>query len=357
MTGYVLRDASRNEAKPLIGFYAESDGGKTYNALLLARAFVGPTGTIGMIETEGGRGEAYADPTEYPEFAGKDEKGNTRPSNYKVIPLRGNFSPIEYGKAISACEEAKVDAMIIDSASHEWEGEGGVLAQAAENAKTKKGLLVWQKPKIDHTRHFMLRFMQTEIPLVIVCMRAKYPMVEKANPNKGGKKEPARSEILEPKQSEDIISEMFVCGWFDKDHRFHPRKITSRTLEAIFKDGMLFNQETGKQLRAWADGRKVATTARASIPLKAADGASIAGEFATAGEWLDGFLKLVKEAPTADVTGGLWDANSELFMKIRAKADKGADQAMIERCEAVTDLIDRQTAETQEPNGGHDGDD
>src|ERR1035437_10021751 len=162
-----FRPARKSEAKPLIGLYSESGAGKTWSALLLARGFVGPQGKIGMIETEGGRGEAYM---------GREPVGE-----YLVRPIRGNFSPTEYGKAITEAEDAKLDALIIDSAWHEWESDGGVLAMAAENqVKGMKGVLVWQKPKIDHQRHFMLRLMQTPIPLVIVCMRAKYPMEQVA---------------------------------------------------------------------------------------------------------------------------------------------------------------------------------
>ena len=174
---FSFRPAKRSEAKPLIGFYAESGFGKTWSALLLARGFVGPDGKIGMIETEGGRGEANV---------GREPVGQ-----YLVRPIRGNFSPAEYGKAIAEAEEAKLDALIIDSASHEWEGAGGVLSMAADNQSNGvKGVLVWQKPKIEHQRNFMLRLMQTPIPLVIVCMRAKYPMEEV---KVEGRKEWARS--------------------------------------------------------------------------------------------------------------------------------------------------------------------
>ncbi len=104
---YQFRPATRSEAKPLIGLYSESGAGKTYSALLLARGYVGPEGRIGMIETESGRGEAYADPTEYPEIGG-----------YDVLSLRDDFSPQAYGKAITAAEQAGLGALIIDSASH-----------------------------------------------------------------------------------------------------------------------------------------------------------------------------------------------------------------------------------------------
>lgn len=229
-----FRPATRSEAKPLIGLYAESGCGKTWSALLLARGFVGPTGKIGMIETEGGRGEANV---------GREPVGQ-----FLVRPIRGSFSPEEYGKAITDAEEAKLDALIIDSASHEWEGAGGVLAQAAANdAAGKKGVLVWQQPKINHQRHFMLRLMQTPIPLVIVCMRAKYPMVQKGS-------NWARSEVLEPKQADDILFEMFVHGWIDQAHNLHVTKYTLPELSSVIVDGKPISIETGARLAAWARG-------------------------------------------------------------------------------------------------------
>lgn len=270
---YTFRPAERSQAKPLIGIYSESGCGKTYSALLLARGFVGPTGTIGMIETESGRGEAYADPREYPEIGG-----------YHVLPLRADFSPKVYGEAITAAENAKLDALIIDSASHEWEGAGGVLSMAAANqAAGKKGPLVWQMPKLDHQRHFMLRFMQTPIPLVILCMRAKYPMREVV---KNGSKEWARSDVLDPKQADDILFEMFVHGWIGPDHKFNLTKCTAKSLEPVFRSGQMLSGDTGRALAAWAAGGTVATappTDEAAAQKRFADLISRAGVAAKGG--------------------------------------------------------------------------
>lgn len=238
---YQIRPAQRAHAKPLIGLYGESGSGKTYSALLLARGFVGPEGRICMIETESGRGEAYADPTEYPEIGG-----------YDVVSMRDDFSPAAYGQAIKAVENAGVDALIIDSASHEWEGAGGVLAMAAQNqAGGKKGPIVWQQPKILHQREFMLRFMQTAIPLVILCMRAKYPMREVEIK---GKKQWVRSEDLHPKQADDILYEMFIHGWLDMQHRLHVNRCTAKGLQPVFITGQPLSLETGQQMKAWASG-------------------------------------------------------------------------------------------------------
>jgi hypothetical protein len=229
-----FRPATRAEAKPLIGLYAESGNGKTWSALLLARGFVGPNGKIGMIETEGGRGEANV---------GREPVGQ-----FLVRPIRGSFSPEEYGKAITEAEGAGLDALIIDSASHEWEGAGGVLSMAADNqAKGTKGVLVWQQPKISHQRNFMLRLMQTPIPLVIVCMRAKYPMEKKGS-------DWVRSTVLEPKQADDILFEMFVHGWIDAEHRLHVTKYTLPDLASVIVDNQPISIETGRRLADWAKG-------------------------------------------------------------------------------------------------------
>lgn len=247
------RRAVTSEAKPLIGFYSESGGGKTHGALLTACGFVGgDMSKVAMIETESGRGEAWADD---PVVGG-----------YNVIPLRGNFSPAEYGAAIAKAEAERAQALIIDSASHEWEGVGGVLDMAAKNqADGKKGVLVWQQPKIQHSREFMLRLMQSPIPLIIVCMRAKYPMqqVDEAYMNKWREERRSgnppkmgdwvRSSALEPKQSDDILFEMFVHGWFDtKEHKFHGTKYTRESMKGVFQDGQVITVDTGKRLAQWS---------------------------------------------------------------------------------------------------------
>jgi hypothetical protein len=236
---YHLRPAITTEAKPLIGLYSESGNGKTKSALLLAKGFCQDMSMVGMIETESGRGEVYA--------------GDPIVGGYQVVPIRENFSPKEYRKALTEVENGKMIVLIIDSASHEWEGAGGVLGMAANNqAEGKKGILVWQQPKMDHQREFVLPLLQTPISLVIVCMRAKYPMKETI---KDGKKDWTRSEVLEPKQSEDILFEMMVHGWIDAQHRLHVTKYTTDDFRKIFIDKEPITIDTGTRLAKWASGK------------------------------------------------------------------------------------------------------
>jgi hypothetical protein len=273
-----FRPASRREAKPLIGLYSESGCGKTWSALLLARGFVGPQGRIGMIETEGGRGEAYV--------------GRAPVGDYQARPIRGSFSPTEYGSAITEAEADKLDALIIDSASHEWEGAGGVLGMAAANqASGKKGVLVWQQPKMDHQRHFMLRLMQTPIPLVIVCMRAKYPMEKKGS-------DWVRSPVLEPKQADDILFEMFVHGWIDQEHRLHVTKYTLPELTEIIRDNEPISIETGQRLAAWARGEQTSLASPLAPAKQPASTASPVGAGTPDDDMLDAIKTSLQEAAT-----------------------------------------------------------
>ncbi len=233
-----FRPAIKSEAKPLIGLYSESGCGKTFGSLLLAKGFADDMSKVGMIETESGRGEIFADD---PVVGG-----------YQVLPIRGNFAPKNYGVAIDAAGRAGLKVLIIDSGSHEWEAAGGVLSMAAENQEAgKKGPLVWQMPKLQHQREFMLKLLATPVPLVIVCMRAKYPMKEEV---RNGKKEWIRSENLEPKQADDILFEMTVHAWIDKSHNLHVTKWTKAELQKVFLDGKPITVETGQRLAEWAKG-------------------------------------------------------------------------------------------------------
>jgi len=306
MATYAIRPAKRSNAKPIIGLYSLSGGGKTYSSLILARGCVGPQGRIVMIETEEARGEAYADPIEHPEIGG-----------YEVIPMSGSFSPRDYGAAIDVANKALPDALIIDSGSHEWAGIGGVLDMAYKNeAEGKRGLQVWQKPKIDHQMYFLNRLLQSPIPLIIINLRAKYPMIEVM---KDGRKVPARSDVLEPIQSEDILYELFVHGWIDREHKFHVGNSPSKSLREIFPDNQPLTPETGRALKTWMEGRGASTKAT-KIEMRGADGAVLT-TYERWGVWLDDFNTKIAELNPDDAQA-FWEANEDTFLRGQ-KAAKG----------------------------------
>lgn len=234
MSELAIKKASRQGVRPLIGLYSESGCGKTYSSLLLARGFVGPSGKIVMVDTESGRGELYAD---------------VLPGGYDVLSLRDPFSPARYIEAIEAVEKSGATIGIIDSASHEWEGIGGVLDMAADNEdKSKKpGLHNWRMPKLQHAQ-FMARMLRSSIPWV-VCMRAKFK-------TRQGKSKDNRTEIVKddhttPIQAEDFIFEMTVHGEIMPDHSFRLTKCSHPDLRSVMPNNEPMKVEHGERLAKW----------------------------------------------------------------------------------------------------------
>lgn len=185
--------ATRENVKPIIGLYGDSNSGKTFSALLLARGIAGMTNPkpedVALIDTESGRGAMYADMI---------------PGGYIRTDFRPPFRPGRYSDALHAAESIKPKAVVIDSFSHEWEGEGGVLDWAADNEEAgKKGQLVWKDPKMAHNR-LVLSLMRSDA-IVIVCIRAKYKSRQVSD---SGRKTIVKDDYLTPIQSEDFIFEL-----------------------------------------------------------------------------------------------------------------------------------------------------
>lgn len=210
--------ATRQGVKPLIGLYAESGCGKTMSALLLARGIAGPNGKVGIIDTESRRGSLYAD---------------VIPGGYSCMDLHEPFSPVCYIDAIKAAEAAGLDVLVIDSASHEWEGLGGVCDQAAEReAKSgKTGLHNWREPKMQHQK-FMLKLLQSPLA-IIVCIRAKF---KTRQVKENGKTAIVKDDHVSPIQAEDFIFELMAHCEIMPDHTIHLTKCSHPDLRGCFPD-------------------------------------------------------------------------------------------------------------------------
>lgn len=245
-----IKPATRQGVKPLIGLYAESGCGKTYSSLLLARGLVGPQGKIVMIDTESGRGSLYAD---------------VLPGGYDVLELVQPFSPSRYIEAIGLAEESGAGILVIDSASHEWEGIGGVLDMAGENESRsgKPGLHNWRQPKMEHSK-FMLRILQTRLP-VVVCLRAKHKT--RQGKDERGKTAIIKDEFTTPIQADDFIFEMTAHAEIRQDHSINLTKCSHPALGACFPKAGPITSEHGRLLADWCSN-PTTRTQPAEDPLK-----------------------------------------------------------------------------------------
>ncbi|WP_124642032.1 AAA family ATPase [Amniculibacterium aquaticum] len=105
-----LRQSERKQVKLRLGLSGASGFGKTKSALLLAYGMTNDWSKIAVIDTENSSASLYSDL-----------------GNYNVLDLQAPYSPERYIQAIELCEESNISVIIIDSASHEWNGIGGCL--------------------------------------------------------------------------------------------------------------------------------------------------------------------------------------------------------------------------------------
>jgi hypothetical protein len=105
-----IRKAERKQAKIRLALQGPSGSGKTYSSLLIAKGLVDDWSKIVIIDTENFSADLYA-----------------HLSSFNVLSITPPYSPEKYIESITTCIEAGMEAIIIDSVSHEWDGQGGIL--------------------------------------------------------------------------------------------------------------------------------------------------------------------------------------------------------------------------------------
>ena len=167
MTNFTFRPARRENVSLLIGLAGGTGSGKTWSAMSLAKGICGDK-PFAVIDTENGRASHYAD-----QF------------RFDVLDLRAPFSPDAYTNAILAADKAGYGAIVVDSMSHVWAGDGGVLdwqeneldRMAGDDWKKREAvkMAAWIKPKMAH-KHMVQKLLQVRAHLIL-CFRAE-PKIE-----------------------------------------------------------------------------------------------------------------------------------------------------------------------------------
>jgi len=114
-----FRTAQRERAKLRLGIAGPSGSGKTYSALLIASGLTS-WDKIAVIDSENGSADLYA-----------------QLGGYSVLDLEAPYDPDKYVEAIKIAENAGFKVLVIDSLSHAWAGEGGILDQQGKAADSK----------------------------------------------------------------------------------------------------------------------------------------------------------------------------------------------------------------------------
>jgi hypothetical protein len=221
-----IRKAERKKAKLRLGLSAPSGGGKTYSALLLA---FGLGGKVGLIDTEHGSGDLYA-----------------HLGDYDIISIEAPYSVSKYREAIKAFEAAGYATIIIDSLSHAWAGDGGLLDKQGRLAdRGTNSFAAWRTITPEHNA-LVDSMLQSQCH-IIATMRAKQEYVLETNDK--GKQQPKKVGMA-PVQREGMEYEFTVMLDVDMNHIASASK--DRT--SLF-DGQFFKIEhkTGETLLKWLE--------------------------------------------------------------------------------------------------------
>ncbi len=240
---FTFRKAVRENVGLIVGLAGASGSGKTFTAMRLARGIAGDK-PFAVIDTEAGRATHYAD-----QFS------------FDCVDLKPPFRPGSYADAIHAADKAGYPVIVVDSMTHEWAGEGGVLDWQMEEFDRLGGreatkLLSWAKPKQGH-KAMVQRLLQIRAHLIL-CFRAeeKVDMI----------KEDGKTKIV-PKEGPGGFK-----GWLPICEKNLPYELTASFLLMAEKPGVpvpmklqeqhrpLFpldrpiTEESGAKIAEWARG-------------------------------------------------------------------------------------------------------
>ncbi len=242
MTNFMFRKAIRSDVGLIIGLISPSGGGKTFSALRLAVGLADGKPFAG-IDTEANRMLHYADQFEF-------EHGE----------LKAPFRPDAYAEAIKAADDADYPVIIVDSVSHSWAGDQGVLdwheeelqRMAGDNYQKREAckMAAWIAPKKSYKKMFQ-RLLQVKAHLIL-CFRAEEKM--KMQKDSKGKMQivPIGFQPICEKNTPYELTMSFLLTP-DKPGIPQPIKLQEQHKSAIDLDKPL-DEAAGKKLLEWASG-------------------------------------------------------------------------------------------------------
>ena len=162
----MFRKAIKKEAKLRLAIAGPSGSGKTYTSLAIASSL---GGRVAVVDTEHGSASKYAD------LFGFD-----------VLEMEAPFHPDKFIHAITEAAAAGYTTIVLDSLSHAWNGQGGLLElveEAQKRMKTSNSFAAWKDVTPIQNR-FVEGIISAPIH-VIATMRSKQEYVQEKDERTG----------------------------------------------------------------------------------------------------------------------------------------------------------------------------
>lgn len=252
----MFKPAIRENVGLLIGMIGGTGSGKTYSAFRMASGIAGDK-PFAVIDTEARRALHYAD-----QF------------RFDHAELPAPFRPEAYEEAIIAADKAGYPVIVVDSMSHVWAGDGGVLDWQEEELDRMAGndyakrervkMAAWIKPKMAH-KHMVQRLLQVKAHLIL-CFRAEQK-IEMVKVN--GKLEIVPKQSLTgidgwiPVCEKNLPFELTASFLLLADHPGIPKPIKLQEQhKALFPLDTPITEASGKLIAEWAAGGAANTKLR-----------------------------------------------------------------------------------------------
>ncbi len=233
----IFEEVTRKKSKARIALVGPSGAGKTLSALLMAFGITDDWKKVALIDTEHERGRFYAERTDF--NIGK----------FLYAPLYPPYSPDHYIDFVNSAAQAVGNdgVVIVDSFSHAWDNEGGVLDIKNEIAKKKPGnnsFSAWDEA--GKVQNGLINSILSVPCHTIVTMRTKMAYAMEVNDK--GKTVPVKIGLA-PVQRENAEYEFDVVLQINREH------IACASKDTTFLDSWsgVITAELGKQLAAWLD--------------------------------------------------------------------------------------------------------
>lgn len=227
----VLKDAKREPVFLSILLSGPSGSGKTYTALRLASGLAGKRPVV-LIDTEVKPATLYAD-----EF------------HFIRIALPRPYTPERYREAMKLAMTKNPGAVIVDSATHEWWGKGGIL-QTLDEMPGTNNMLKWKDLTPRHDR-FTETLVSQHCHTIVCCRGKERYVMEETKRDDGTKKTEVKRVGTRPIQRRDFFFDYMLS--FVLDPGTNAARILNNTTKT-FRDytPRILTEKDGEALARWA---------------------------------------------------------------------------------------------------------
>ncbi len=240
---FTPKKARREKQKAIIGYIGPSGSGKTVSALrtaygMMLEAYPDASeeelwAKIGVADTEHSRSLLYWN----------EQFDDIRIGDFIHIDFEAPYTTERYNGAVKALKAAGCEVIIIDSLSHNWQGEGGIIE--THSNMTGNSFQNWGKLSSE-TSNLIKTLTRNDIHILCTLRTKTEYAVEE---NSQGKMAPKKIGT-KPVQKDELEYEFMINFIVNMDHLAETSKDNTRLFEG---QEIHINEDVGRKLYRWLE--------------------------------------------------------------------------------------------------------